>query len=142
MKARLFLLPILLTALAGCTPMPLTPADVEARKIEAVPDKAVIYLVRDNPDHNGVPATLLLGDRHMITTYPGTYYRWEVEPGRHTISGFAADHGSISLDVEAGRIYFVQQWTRPWISYAVSYFYKLPESRGREIVTRSVMIGG
>jgi hypothetical protein len=40
----------LVLVLAGCQQIPLTPEDIQARKFEPVPDKAVIYLVRDNPD--------------------------------------------------------------------------------------------
>lgn len=140
------MLALLLTttiALAGCAPLPLTPADVQARRMEAAPaGQAVIYLVRDNPDHNGVPATLTLGDSHMITTYPGTYYRWEVAPGRYEIAGYGADNGTITLRVEAGKSYYVQQWTTPWLSYAMSFFNPLTEPQARAIISRSVLVGG
>ena len=87
-------------------------------------------------------ATITLGDNQMITTYPGTYYRWEVEPGRHRIAGFAVDNGEITLDVQAGRMYFVQQRTTPWLTYAMSWFEPVAEPQGRAVVARSVLIGG
>lgn len=134
---------ILSLVLAGCAPLPLAPADVQARKMEpAPPDKAVIYVVRDNPDHNWVPATLTLGDSHMITTHPGTYYRWEVAPGRHEIAGFAADNGTITVQADAGRTYYVQQWTTPWLTYAMSFFRPVSEAQARSVISRSVMVGG
>ena len=46
--------------LAGCQ-LPLTPEDLEARKFEAVPGKAVIYLVRVNPDFNDRQAQVRVG---------------------------------------------------------------------------------
>jgi hypothetical protein len=130
--------------LAGCgTPMPLTPADVQARRMEAPPSgMGVIYLVRQDPDHNRVPATITLGDKATITTYPGTYYRWEVPPGRHQISGAFADIGTITVQVEPGQTYYVQQWTRPWITYAMSYFQPVSEGQARAIISRSIMVGG
>ncbi len=129
--------------LAGCAQLPPTPQDIQAKKFESVPDRAVIYLVRGDPDFNRVPATVWLGETGMmITTYPGTYYRWEVGPGRHQIAGFAVDNGSITLQVEAGKIYFVQHSTRPWISYAMSYFQVVPESQGRSLVMRGELLGG
>jgi hypothetical protein len=133
---------LLLILLAGCAQLPPTPQDVQARKFETLPGKAVIYLVRDNPDHNGVPATLTLGDTDMVTTYPGTYYRWEVNPGRHQIAGYGADNGSITLQVDAGKIYFVQQRTTPWMTYALSSFHPVAESQGRAVVMRSTLLGG
>jgi hypothetical protein len=139
-----FLTLLLTVILAGCVaPLPLTPADVQARKMEAPPSgMGVIYLVRQDPDHNRVPAPVSLGDTQMITTYPGTYYRWEVPPGRHQITGAFADIGTITVQVEPGKTYYVQQWTQPWISYASSFFQPVSEARARAIISRSVMVGG
>lgn len=129
---------------AGCVaPLPLTPADVQARKMAAPPPgMAVIYLVRPYPDHNVHPAPITLGDRQMITTYPGTYYRWEVPPGRHQIAGAFADNGEITVQVEPGRTYYVQQWTDPWLGYARSFFQPVSEARARAVISRAVMVGG
>jgi hypothetical protein len=139
MILRALLLSILL---AGCVPLPPTPQDLQAKEFLAVPDKAVIYLVRDYPDFNHLPATIWLGDNITVTTHPGTYYRWEVEPGKHRIAGFGVDSGFITLEVAAGRIYFVQQRLVPWMRYAMSSFHPLAEPQGRSIVMRGVMIGG
>lgn len=135
---------LLTVVLAGCAaPLPLTQADVQARKMDAPPSgMGVIYLVRQDPDHNRVPAPISLGDKQMITTYPGTYYRWEVPPGRHQITGAFADIGTITVDVQAGQTYYVQQWTRPWISYAMSYFQPVSEAQARAIISRGIMVGG
>lgn len=128
--------------LAGCAQLPPTPQDIQAKKFENLPERAVIYLVRGDPDFNRVPATVWLGETSTITTYPGTYYRWEVSPGRHRIAGFGVDNGSITLQVEAGKIYYVQHNTRPWIDYAMSYFQLVSEPQGRSLVMRGELIGG
>jgi len=129
---------------AGCVaPLPLTPADVQARKMEAPPPgMGVIYLVRQYEDHNAHPAPLSLGDKQMITTYRGTYYRWEVPPGRHQIIGAFADNGEITVQVEPGKTYYVQQWTQPWLTYAKSYFQPVSEAQARAIISRGVLAGG
>jgi len=46
--------------LAGCVQLPPTPQDIQAKKFEGVPDKAVIYIVRDLPDFSDRPATIWL----------------------------------------------------------------------------------
>ena len=101
--------------LAGCVQLPPTPEDIQAKKFELVPDKAVVYLVRDYPDFSDAAATIWLGDTAMITTYAGTYYRWEVDPGTHRIAGYGPDIGAITLKVEAGSIYYVQQRLAPFL---------------------------
>lgn len=122
--------------------LPPSPADLQAKKFEAVPDKAVIYLVRDYPDFNDAAATIWLGDTAMITTYPGTYYRWEAAPGTHRIAGYGPDIGAIIVQTEPGRIYFVLQRLAPFLRFPHSQFYLVAEPQGRAAVNRAVLVGG
>ena len=83
---------LLSTALwwGGCAQLPPSPADIQAKKFEALPDRAVIYIARNDPDFSRDGATLLLDDTTTVTTYPGTYYRWEVAPSRLKSGSFRA----------------------------------------------------
>lgn len=129
-------------ALAACAPLPPSPQDIRAKQFERVPDKAVIYIVRDFPDFSDRAATVSLGDTGTITTYPGTYYRWAVNPGTHRIAGFAGDAGAFTLQVEAGRLYFVRQSLSPSLRFPQSYFHAVSEQYGRTAVGRSELISG
>jgi hypothetical protein len=137
------LLALLAFAVAGCAPLPPSPQDLEAKRFEPVGGKAVIYVVRLYPDVSREVATLMLDDRMMGSTYPGTYFRWVVEPGRHVIRGYAADAGGITLDVQPGRIYFIEQSVSEFFSgFAQSFFRVVPEPYGRAAVLRSQLVGG
>jgi len=125
--------------LAGCQ-LPLTPEDLEAPKFEAVPGKAVIYLVRVNPDFNDRQALVRVGDKLLFKVYPGTYYRWVVEPGTHQITGYAGDIGTITVQAEAGRIYYVRQQTTPFSRMPISHFFLVNENEGRAEVLRAVLL--
>lgn len=92
--------------LAGCAQIPPSAQDIEAKRFETVPDKAVIYIVRDRLGPH-LDDTLWLGESEMITTHTGTYYRWEVAPGTQRISGFGPSTASLTLNAEAGKLYFV-----------------------------------
>jgi hypothetical protein len=139
----MFRLLVLLVMLAGCAPLPPSPQDIEAKRFEHVPGKAVIYLVRNDPDLSREVATVMLDDRMMGSTYPGTYFRWVVEPGRHQIRGFAGDNGSMTIDVAADRMYFVQHAvSRFFHGFAQSFFRLIPESHGRAAVLRAELVGG
>jgi hypothetical protein len=139
----MFRLLVLCLILVGCTPLPPTPQDIEAKRFEFVPGKAVIYLVRDRPDISLDAGTVMLDDNMMGTTYPGTYARWVVEPGRHQIRGYAGDAGSFTLDTANDRMYFVQHsYTRGFTGFGQSFFRLVPESYGRSVVLRSELIGG
>jgi hypothetical protein len=135
---------ILLIALmlAGCTQLPPSPQEIQAKRFEpAAPDMSVIYIVRDYPD-NDLAATIVLDGAASITTYPGTFYRWEVPPGRHRIAGMAADSAVITLQTEPGRIYFVQQSLNPFARTPMSHFYRVDENRGRAVVMRGQLVPG
>lgn len=127
--------------LAGCPQLPLMPQDIQARKFEAVPGMAVIYLVRDYPDFTEMQATVYLGDSVILKTYPGTYYRWEAPPGEHQIRGAAFDTGTIRVTTLPGMIYFVQQrvTAAPFLR-ATSFFSVVNEPAGRAAVMRSVLL--
>jgi len=125
--------------LSGCQQLPLSPEDLQAKKFQAVPDQAVIYVVRDAPDFSDVQAQIRLGDKLLLKTYPGTYYRWEVPAGQHTITGYGQDIGTITMQVERGRIYFVQHRVTG-MRVPSSGFQLVSEPVGRAAVMRSVLL--
>jgi hypothetical protein len=139
------LLPALLLVLAAaaCAPLPPSPADIQAKRFEPVPGKAVIYVVRNRPDLSDDAATIMVDDRMVGTTYPGTYLRVVVEPGRHQIRGYAGDNGRFVLDVPPDGVYFVQQSvTKLFTGMAQSQFRPIPDSYGRSAVMHAELIGG
>jgi len=137
------LLLLLAVMVAGCAPLPPSPQDIEAKRFEQVTGKAVIYLVRHDPDFSRDVATVMLDDNMMGSTYPGTYFRWIVEPGRHQIRGYAGDNGSIVVDVAPDRMYFIQQSvSRLFHGFSQSFFQPIPEPYGRAAVLRAELVGG
>jgi hypothetical protein len=85
----------------------------------------------------------MLDDNMMGSTYPGTFFRWIVEPGRHQIRGFAGDSGAMVIDVLPDRVYYVQQsYTRGFTGFGQSFFQLIPEPYGRGAVMRSELAGG
>jgi len=94
--------------LGGCMQLPPSPQDTQTRNIEGIPGKAVIYIVRDRRDSREV-AGLLLDHAAPITIHPRSYYRWEVAPGTHHVTGFAASNVSVMLHAEAGKVYYLRQ---------------------------------
>ena len=135
---------LLVLLLAGCiAPLPPSPQEIEAKRFEAVPGKAVIYVVRPYPDLSPDAGTLALDDNVMGSTYPGTFFRWVVEPGRHQIRGFAGDAGGMIIDVMPGAVYFVQHsYSRGFTGFGQSFFSLIPEPYGRGAVMRSELAGG
>ncbi len=98
---------LIAAVLAGCAQLPPTPADIQAKRFEVPPGKAVIYVVRtllDSRESSG----LVLEKGGLVMTLPGTYYRWEVDPGMHRVDGFGVGTESVTLQAVAGQIYFLE----------------------------------
>ena len=129
---------LLVLLIAGCAQPPPTPQDIQAKKFEPVADKAVIYIVR-TPMDSREAGTILLDDYAQITTFSGTYYRWEVAPGPHRIAGFAGESGLVQINAQAGKIYFVRHTvfgTRR-IGWMSTYLQQISEQEGRKLVIES-----
>lgn len=133
---RFLLLALLL--LSGCAQLPPMPGDADAKRFEAVPDRAVIYIVRPALDRHFV-APIMLDDQMMGSTYRGTYMRLVVPGGAHHIAGFAVDNGRISLQAEPGQIYFIQQTTWGYSSLQGSVFQRVEAQTGRNLVLAGTM---
>ena len=130
---------LLAIALAGCAPLPPDPQYAQTMQIQSASDKAVIYVVRNDPDLNWRPATLLLDARSTVTTFPGTYFRWEVPPGPHLIAGYASDNGRIELNTEPGKVYFVWQIVMGFRTPS-SNLQRVSEQDGRAVAMRGQAI--
>ena len=104
---------VVLLVLAGCAryQIPPSPQQIADQKFEPVPGKAVIYVVQ-NPFGN-YNAAVRFDDGTVITTWPGTFYRWVTTPGTHKIVSADANLSAhVTVNVEAGKIYFVQHMVR------------------------------
>ena len=99
-------------------------------------------LFRSEPDFIDDGAPVTVDGNLQGTTYPGTYLRLELAPGRHRISGFAGDAGWIDVAAAPGEIRFVQQTViRPFIGPAQSHFRLVDPHYGRDAVLRYELVG-
>lgn len=126
--------------LAGCAQIPPSQQEMEAKKFQPVPDKAVVYIVQGAVGPT-LAAGLALDDGSQITTWTGTFYRWVTTPGTRRIVNTAPLNASITLQLEAGKIYFVEQWVAGWRgSVTNSRLEKLDDRTGRQMVSTSTML--
>lgn len=142
-RVCLSLCAVLLLAITACAQLPPTPEDLQAKRMELAPGKAVIYLVRTKPDLSTMPAGVQLDGQFVGTTYAGTYYRLELSPGRHRLSGSGEDIGAITVDVQPDRIYFVQHTVVATLRAPnpMSFFHPMGEGEGRAAVQRGQLAG-
>lgn len=126
--------------IAACAQIPESPQEIEAEKFKPVPGKAVVYIAQ-NP-FGEYSAGLICDDGTQFTTFPGTFYRWVATPGTHTIKSSEGNlNASITLQVEAGKIYFVQHYvTGIRGSTTDSSLQKIDDKTGRQLVRANRML--
>ena len=125
---------------ASCAQLPPTPRDIEAKKFQTLPDKAVIYIVRPLVDGNVDGPLIIPGG--LIATQQGTYYRAEVPPGTHRIAAAGAWSAAVIVQTEAGKIYFVEQTATGGARDGLlsMSLRRIDESRGRKMVTDAQLL--
>jgi len=138
---RRALLLLFALTLAGCAQLPPSPQDIEAKKFESIPGKAAIYIVRE-PVSAEIGAPLWLDQGAQITTYAGTYYRWVVNPGSHTIAAIGTSTASITIQAQEGKIYFVHHKVEGSMRFGVvsSALELMDDQTGRARVRQAVLL--
>ena len=113
MFARGISMACLLFAMSGCasTPQATAERDELAKQFAADPEKGTVYIYRPgvNFDNNteDISSVLYIDQRLIGSTLAGVYFLVQLAPGTHVLSGIANDQGKMTLQVEAGRLYFV-----------------------------------
>lgn len=125
---------------AGCAQLPPTPQDIQAKKFESVTDKGVIYIVRPVVDSNVAGPLSFPGG--MISTHRGTYYRLEVPPGAYRIEGAGASTAAVTVQAEAGKIYFVEHTVIGTLREGLlsMSLRRIDENRGRKMVGEATLL--
>lgn len=131
---RAFAAAAIVALAAGCasTPQASVERDKEARQYASAPSNATLFVYRPdfgNPDWD----TVLWIDRRLIgATLPKTFFRINVEPGKHTLSGMGYDNGKLSIETRPGELYFVALS----VISGQSLFWQVPADIGRQAIDR------
>jgi len=88
-----------------------TENDAAAKTFATSETKGIVYLYRPGAGFSSAIQTpIKINGADAGGTGPGTYFKWELEPGKYTVS--CASTGSsavVELDVQPGKLYFVKQ---------------------------------
>jgi len=139
MFCRIITVLVLACGIAGCITREPSPQEIASKRFETVAGKAAVYLFRDRPDITDNAISFTLDGAHAGTTYRGTYYRFELAPGRHRFAGYAADIGNFEFTVDAGAIYFIRHTAFRLRGIDHSVFQMVPAEYGRAAVLRYEM---
>jgi len=100
-----------LLLLAGCASVALAPPaeDVKAKSMEAPAGKALIYIYRNETMGAAVKMNVMFNGKLLGQTASETYFLVATPPGKVTVTSLAENTSELSLDVSAGKKYYVWQ---------------------------------
>jgi len=123
-----------LALLAGCasTPQATRERDAEAKEFTTHPGHSTIYVYRPESDTPDSDTVLWIDNKLIGATLPRSYFRVNVEPGKHTLRGMGHDQGTLTLDTRPGELYFVSLY----VFSGNSHFWPVPAETGRQAIHR------
>lgn len=136
------LVAVLMLLGTGCASVPLADpaADAEAKKFELASDKASVYVYRNESFGGAIKMAVFLNDRPVGQSGPKTYFHWSLEPGTYKITSKAENTSDLTIDVEAGKDYYIWQEVKMGLLSARSKLQKVDETKGRAGVRESRLI--
>ncbi|OIR15334.1 hypothetical protein GALL_36560 [mine drainage metagenome] len=137
-----FALPLGILLLTGCTSVPMASVehDTQAKTFAVKPDKANIYLYRNESMGGAVKMDVLLDGKPVGQTSAKTYMKLEVAPGQHTLMSKAENDDVLNVNTEAGKNYFVWQEAKMGILYARNLLHSTDEKTGKAGVLECKLI--
>lgn len=132
----------LIASLAGCASVPMSSLDKDAtaKNFSTQPDKASLFIYRNENFGAAVPVTVSVNGKTLGQTAAMTYFHLNIVPGKYTISSHTEDVSLLGLDVDASKNYFVWQEIKMGMWSARSKLQQVDEIKGRAGVTESKLI--
>ena len=82
-----------------------------AKSFDTIDDKGVVYMYRRGRMVGAaVPYQVKINGLDAGGSGPGTFFRWELKPGTYTFASKTGESSAVlELEVEAGKLYFIEQ---------------------------------
>jgi hypothetical protein len=117
-------------------------ADIEAKKFLRVPDKAVLYIYRNQFIGSAWQIPITVNGELIGNTGGFTFFRKTLPPGEHIVESWAEKTTQITLHLEAGNIYYLQHKTRTGMTKIRAELHLVDEATGRKGVKQSKLLFG
>jgi hypothetical protein len=126
-------------ALAGCASVPMESLelDAKAKAFVPLPDKAALYIYRNETFGAAVPMNLSINGRNIGQSASKTYFQFNLVPGRYSVESTAENVAELKLQMEPGKNYFVWQEVKMGMWMARSQLHQVDEATGRAGVQES-----
>ncbi len=133
---------ILILLLVGCASVPLAPMDrdAKAKTFLTTPDKASLYIYRNESFGSAIPMTVSINGKTLGQTAAKTYFHLTLPPGQYNIESHAENLINLLLTMESGNNYFVWQEVKMGMNIARCLLQQVDDTTGRAGVMESSMI--
>ena len=131
-------------ALTGCASVPMADEkqDQALKAFTVAPDKAGLYIYRNESIGAGVKMTVSVDGQTIGQTAAKTYLFREVTPGRHTVSSAAENTDSLEVNARPGTLTYIWQEVKMGMLYARTRLHLVDEATGRQGVRESRLATG
>src|SRR5688572_20337193 len=95
--------------LSGCASTPQADAgrNAEAQQFASSPASSTLYVYRSDYGNQDGDSVLWIDGKLIGATLPKTFFRVNLNPGKHTLTGMGYDTGRLTLETRPGELYFV-----------------------------------
>jgi hypothetical protein len=123
-----------LLALTGCASVPMASAeqDQAGKTFVAQAGKARIYLYRNENFGAALKMPVSFDGKTVGQTAAKTYFFWDVDPGKHTLSSLTENTSSIEVSAQADNVYYVWQDVKMGAFAARSELQIVDEATGKK----------
>jgi hypothetical protein len=129
---------------AGCASVPMAKPELDtaAKSYSVKPDKANIYVYRNETFGAAIKMPVVLNGKLVGDTAAKTFMILEVPPGTHTVMSKTENDSTVTVDAAAGRNYFVWQEVKMGLFAARSSLQQVDEAIGKAGVAECKLIEG
>lgn len=126
----------------GCASVPMASLerDAQTKTFTVKPDKANIYVYRNESMGAAVKMDVDLDGRPIGQTVAKSYFALEVAPGKHTLVSKAENDSVLDVAAEAGKNYFIWQEVKMGVLYARNKLQLVDDATGRAGVSECQLI--
>jgi len=144
MTRTFYFIMLALPLVIGCAGTSKAPSeDTEAAMSFEVPDdKGVVYLYRLGRAVAAANVSIVkVNSLEAGGTGPSTFFRWELKPGTYTFSASTGESSkTVQLQVEAGKLYFIEQNIRLGLSEGRVQLKEVDEKTGKKNIQGMKML--
>lgn len=136
---KLLALSVVALSLVGCASVNMGDAkqDASAKTFAVAPDKAGVYVYRNESMGAAVRMDVEVDGKPIGQTAANTYLFKELTPGKHTIVSKAENTETLEIEAKPGTLYYVWQEVKMGILYARNKLHLVNEPEGKKGVTET-----